>query len=251
MKNKPSRVSGASSFHSTTVGALSAALWLLLTLLSVPAAKGQGTVIFNNRILNAGGVSQTTHIWGPSPTIVISLIGLGSNDSPSGTMPFGAATGMSLIGAGGSGGHFGYATTFAQLLAAPGLNAVGSLVPAAGVTTFRSGSGLGNVAAITATLNGVPLDAPFATVQIVAWDNFSGLYPTWNEAHVGWESGLIAAGVSARFNVSQIGGTQNPPPFLNNMEPLTSFNLWLIPEPATLALAGLGAATLWIFRRRE
>jgi len=226
--------------------------WLLLTLLPVPAAKGQGTIIFNNRILNAGGVSQTTHVWGPSSTSVISLIGLGSNDSPSGTTPFGAATGMSLIGAGGRGGHFGYATTFAQLLAAPGLDAPEStLVPAAGVTTFRSGTSLGNVAAITATLNGVPLDAPFATVQIVAWDNFSGLYPTWNEAVLGWKSGFIAAGSSARFNVSDIGGIYNVPPFLNRMEPLTSFNLWLIPEPATLVLAGLGAASLWIFRRRE
>ena len=158
---------------------------------------------------------------------------------------------MSLIGAGGSGGYFGYATTFAQLLAAPGLNAAEStLVPAAGVTTFHSGTSLGDVAAITATLNRVPLDAAFATVQIVAWDNLSGLYPTWNEALIGWRSGLIAAGGSAKFNVSDIGGIFNIPPFLNNMEPLTSFNLYLVPEPATLALAGSGAATLLIFRRR-
>jgi hypothetical protein len=220
----------------------------------------QGTIILNNRISGApNGVNQTGHIWGPSSPIVYwpegSLIGLGSNDSPSGTTPFGAASGMALIGSGGSGGHYGYATTFAQLIYALGSNQPwSSLVPAAGVTTFRSGTSLGDIASITATLGPGSLDAPFASVRIVAWDNSSGLFPTWTQAFWGWESGQIACGESAQFNVANIGGTANSPPFLTSAgAPIDglSFNLFWLPEPSTFALAGLGAALLLIFRRRN
>ena len=38
---------------------------------------------------------------------------------------------------------------------------------------------------------------------------------------------------------------------LNNMEAISRFNIYFIPERATLALAGLGAATVLVFRRRE
>ena len=229
---------------------------LILAAIALTTAAGvfaQGTVIFNNRILNAGGVSQTAHVWGPGTTPSLSLVGLGSNDSPAGVTPY-AASGMKLIGESGRNAQYGYATTFAQLLAANGANVLGALAPAAGVTTFRSGTSLGDVAAITATLNGVPLDASAATVQMVAWDNVSGLYPTWAEAEPAWLLGTIAAGMSSRFNVAGIGGTANAAPFLTSggatVEGL-SFNLYFIPEPSTFALAGLGAAALLIFRRRK
>jgi hypothetical protein len=103
--------------------ALLAPLALALTV-PVPEASGQGVVIFNNRISTVGNfVGTTLHIWGPSTTSPsLSLIGLGSNDNPSGTTPFGSASGMALIGAGGSGGQCGYATTFAQLIGAVGSN---------------------------------------------------------------------------------------------------------------------------------
>lgn len=231
---------------------------LILAAIALTTAAGvfaQGTVVFNNRI-SGSTVNQTGHVWGPGTPPGLTLVGLGSNDSPAGTTDF-AGNGMQLIGAGGRNVQYGYATTFAQLLAANGGNVLGALTPASGVTTFRSGTSLGDVAAITATLNGVPLDSPLATLQIVAWDNLSGLYPTWAEAEPAWLLGTIAAGMSARFNVANIGGALNTTPVLTSgltagqsIEGL-SFNLYFIPEPSTFALAGLGAAALLIFRRRK
>jgi hypothetical protein len=98
--------------------------------------------------------------------------------------------------------------------------------PLAGVTTFRTGSSLGRVAAITSTLTNNPasVDAPWATVEIVAWDNSSDLYPTWTEASVAWMHGPIVGGHSAPFNVANIGGTQNTIPFLTSAR---GANQWL------------------------
>jgi hypothetical protein len=233
------------------------AAFALTTAVSVFA---QGSIILNNRILAAAN-SQTAHIWGPSATAPgLSLIGLGSNDSPAGTTPFGAASAMQMIGQGGATGQFGYRTTFATLIGALGLNQPeSSLTPFAGggVTTFRTGSSLGDIASITMTLgskDGPWQDAAAGTFELVAWDNSSGLYPTWAQAEVAWKAGQIAAGRSGIFNVTAIGGTANPTaPFLTSAGTIAglSFNLYNIPEPSSFALAGLGAAALLIFRRRK
>jgi len=193
----------------------------------------QGTVIFNNRL------GSTTHVYGGGPMIR----GNAANDTPAGSTSY---AGLTLIGANGLTGQWGAATTFAQLLAANGANQPeSSLIPAAGITTFRTGAAAGNIAQVTATLAGVPADSPVATLQMVAWDNSSGLYPTWTQASVAWSAGLILAGRSATFNVNAIGGQANPAPTLDN---LTSFNIPLIPEPTSFALAGLGAAALLMLR---
>jgi hypothetical protein len=83
---------------------------------------------------------------------------------------------------------------------------------------------------------------------MVVWDNTSGLYPTWTQASVAWAQGFISAGRGNVFSLQYIGGALNTPP---NMEPYaTSFNI-VVPEPGTLALAGVGAAAALIFRRRR
>jgi len=228
------------------------AAFALTTAVSVFA---QGSVNFGNRFTTGNPV--TTHVWGPSATAPgLSLIGNGSNDTPSGTTPY-AASGMSLISGTVSGGKYGYTTTFAQLLGANGSNQLeASLRPVGQTTTFRSGAtAAGFIAQITSTLTGAtPIDtaASFATFEIAAWDNSAGQYSNWTAAFDAWQLGLIAAGHSAPFNVSAIGGGLNVPPNLNNMgfNP-QSFNLYFIPEPSTFALAGLGAAALLIFRRRK
>jgi Immunoglobulin I-set domain len=231
---------------------LSVAVWLCAGFLIVPAAWGQGTVVLNNRILGPGG--QTTHIWGPSSTLPwLPLMGLGSNDNPSGTTPF-SASAMALIGASGSGGRYGYATTRAQLLAAPGDDQPESnLVPASPATTFRTGIALGNVVSVTATLSNVPIDAPVATIQMVVWDNSSGLFPTWTEGYVAWQNSQIYAAKSAPFNVYNIGGGMNPaPPLLG----LQSFNLYpggtheqcrIILQPQSQTVSVGGWATFSVF----
>ena len=201
----------------------------------------QGTVFLINR--NSLG---TTHVWGSYQ--YISLVGFGSNDSPSGTTPY-QACGMTLIGANGTGGLYGAATTFAQLLAANGANQPeSSLLPMGQTTTFHTGTSAGILAATTVTLVGIAPDSPAATLELVAWDNSSGLYPTWIEAHAAWMRGANGAfGKSGAFTVLNIGGEWNTPPVML----IPSFNLIRIPEPATITLAVLGGAMLMISRRRE
>lgn len=162
-----------------------------------------------------------------------------------------------LIGANGTGGRWGAATTLAQLLGAPGSNASeSSLIPAINpASSFRTGTAAGGVAPTTATFNNIPPDAPVATFEMVVWDNSAGLYPTWTQASLAWSSGLIVAGRSLKFRVFNIGGSINTPPVLfpvggDTTPGLQSFSLG-IPEPATAALASLAAATLLIFRRRK
>ena len=148
-RNKQSWLSIVCIPQSINAALLCACFWVSLGLLAVREADAQGAVTLNTRISGLVGTAQTIHIWGPSATDPgLSLIGLGSNDNPSGTTPFGSASGMSLIGAGGSGGHFGYATTYASLIGALGQNQPESsltVLSPGGVTTFRTGSALGCV----------------------------------------------------------------------------------------------------------
>jgi len=239
---------------------------LILAAFALTAAASvlaQGTVSLTFRVATAGQRLQTIHIWGPSSTApALSLIGLGSNDTPTpGTIPF-RESGMKMIGEAGATGDgkygMGYRTTLFQLLGADASSAAlapeSSLVPVGQAVTFRSGTSLGSVASTTDTLSGNPAvssGGSFASFEMVMWDNSSGAYPTWVQASDAWLKGKIAGVKSPEFQVSAIGGGLNTAPFLNNMTPFQSMNLYYIPEPSMFALAGLGAATLLIFRRRK
>jgi len=243
-------------------------IWLLLNLLPAREASGQGTVLLANRIAANGTFSAglTTHIWGPSATAPVtqfmSLVGFGANDTttraaPTNTINF-AAYGMIMVG---QPGGLGAATTFVQLLGveAPtsALMPESSLVPVGQVATFRTQTSVaGGIVPMTDTLTGSPgitAGAAFATFELVAWDNSSGLYPTWAQASVAAMQGPLLVGWSGEFQVSAIGGgpSFNVPPNLNDMQDFNSFNLYAIPEASTLAFAGLGAAMLMIARRRR
>ncbi len=215
------------------------ATFVLTTATSLLA---QGTVIFNNR--NTLG---TSHVYAPLPSDVERpQIGNGPNDGPSGLTDWSAYT---LIGANGLSGAYGAATTFAQILSANGANQPeSSLTPQEGIATFRTGTGKGFIAQTGSTLENVPKDAPVATLEVVAWDNSSGLYSTWALASVQWLGLHIAAGTSGTFNQTAIGGDVNTPPDLV----FPSFNLYFVaPEPSAFALAGLGGIIMLIFRRRK
>jgi hypothetical protein len=207
----------------------------------------QGTVQFQNRI--AG--TLITHVYAPFPgNPNFSRTGNGATDVPVGATDW---TGYATIGATGTGGQYGGATTLTALLggplATPESSLLPGLLPQGATTTFRTGTAGGNIAGgAAATFGNVAADAASAIFEMVAWDNSSGLYPTWASAQDAWKGGLIAAGTSPIFTLSQIGGTTNtPPPLLG----LQSFNLYFIPEPTTAALLGLGAAGMLIFRRRK
>jgi len=134
-------------------------------------------------------------------------------------------------------------------MSAPGANAADAALQfSANTTTFRTGTGAGVLVATTATLANVAKDAAVATVQVFAWDNTSGSYASAASAWSAWQAGTISGGVSGKINLSAIGGDLTAPP---NVTGLQSFNLYSVPEPSTMALAGLGAAALLIFRRRK
>ncbi len=213
------------------------AAWLLSTLVTVQLANAQGTVSFSNTTIPP----ERTHVFAPCPTNpALSLIGNGTSDIPPGTVDW---SGFTRIGAGGVAGQYGAAGTFAQLLSANGANQPESLLtPQSPTTTFRTGGAAGYVAAVTATLNNVPRDAPLATIQMVAWDNSSGIYPTWAEAFPAWVGGLIAAGKGIVVNVTNIGGHVNPSPYILGLQ---SFNLFFVPfAPPTILHQPTNQATL-------
>jgi hypothetical protein len=81
------------------------------------------------------------------------------------------------------------------------------------------------------------------------WDNTSGQYATWAQAEQAYRDGTIKAGWSELLSYTgKIGGAQTSPTFLTGIQ---SFNIAFVPEPSSMALAGLGAAALLIFRRRK
>jgi hypothetical protein len=90
-----------------------------------------------------------------------------------------------------------------------------------------------------------------ATMEMVAWDNSSGLYPTWTQASVAWGGGLIAGGRSGPWNQDMAPPDQPSANLINSQDPsqhVMSFNLYFIPEPSTFALVGLGVVMLLVCR---
>jgi hypothetical protein len=136
------------------------------------------------------------------------------------------------------------ANGFGQLLGAPGSNAPESnLIPAINGPSSFSG---GQLPSFIATFNNIPPDAPFGSFELVAWDNSSGLYPTWLQASVAWQSGILAAGKSPEVTLA-LGGI--PPPVLFPVP--VSFKIDIIPEPSAAILLGFGVAALSYAGRRK
>jgi hypothetical protein len=214
-----------------------------ITLTCAASVFAQGTVNFNMRL---GG---TAHVY-VSPLDITKIQGQSSNDgNPAGTTDYG---GRVFVGVGGIGSYPDPSHFLGQLLGANGAGAPeSSLLPSTTPpVSFRTGTAAGSVVNGGVTFANIPPDAAVACFEMVAWDNASGLYPTWTQASVAWTQGLIEAGRSAEFTLNAIGGNTNTPPGL--FPGLTSFNLYyIIPEPTTAAFAGLGTAALLIFRRRK
>jgi hypothetical protein len=219
--------------------------FFLIWDLAAASCSGQGTVVFSTHI--SGLI--VTHVYAPlSSEPTYHLTGNGSADTPTGTQDW---SGFSLIGTGGLSGPYGGATTFAQLLGVNGADQPeSSLVPAVPTTTFRTGGSAGYVLGVTSTFSDIPRNTAAATIEMVAWDNSSGLYPTWTQALVAWQAGLIAAGESGRWT-QEIDDFLSTPNLLSSTDPsqhVASFNLYFIPEPSAFALIGLGTVILLFCR---
>lgn len=121
----------------------------------------------------------------------------------------------------------------------------GALASAGFSTSFGTGASagyfFGGVLGIPGT---AAAGGQLITVQVRAWRLSDGA--TWLAAS------QAAGGQFGSGNLIQVttGGGTTPPPF---MVGLTPFNLTgtIIPEPSTFVLAGLGVASLLLFRRRK
>jgi hypothetical protein len=163
-------------------------LGILLALATLNLG-AQGTIRFEN---NIPGV-LVTHIYAVNLIFPFRVNGNGPLDFPPGDRDW---TGWTP--AAGSGFS-------AQLLAAPGENVhYSSLRPASAITSFQTGANAGFVVPLITALEGVPADAPVATVMMFAWDNQGGTVNTWEEAVYNARTWYGGAGP---FNVNNLGGT--------------------------------------------
>jgi len=218
-----------------------------LALAVAASAMAQGTVTFNNAV--AGQVS--TRMYLPETETPVAQYtqktGNTTAQTPTGTQLY---TGALLTGSGWT----------AQLFALPGGTApvgpttsygvlVGDTFVGSATATFRTGSAAGVVSPTTATLNNVAPDAASAVLQVrvfpTSFGNWAAAVAAFNA-----QNPLALLGASPMFVVNQIGGSVNTPP---NLIGLQSFSLVapIVPEPTSFALAGMGLASLLIFRRRK
>lgn len=126
----------------------------------------------------------------------------------------------------------------AFLAANPGWQAIATSIKAIGPVA----AGRFNAGTVT-----VPTATPGAPIQaaVAAW---GGNYATFDAA----QQASAAIGVSGPFAVATGNPTTTPPGTAGSLSAFTGVTaISAVPEPSTLALAGLGAAALLILRRRQ
>jgi hypothetical protein len=203
-------------------------LTALITIGATASIMAQGYVNFSTRVTG----TVVGHVYGPGDATQLS--GNTAAETPAGTQVY---AGSVLTGSGYS----------ATLWAANGVvTDVGALalVPSS-LTSFRTGATLGGTPAVLPPIQipGVAAGGT-GTFQIRAWDNEGGLITSFDTANT--------RGASALFQVSGLGdGTLTLPADLAGFRSFNIFSGTVVPEPATFVLAGLGAASLLIFRRRK
>lgn len=140
------------------------------------------------------------------------------------------------------------ATYRAELL---GGASAGSLVPIASVA-FNSGGGAGYFLGGSQVIPGVP-GGSVAFIQVRAWSTAAGA--DFAAALAAGQAGTANAyGQSTVFSVTTGNPLAQPPGTPATLVGLTSFSLnpgVIVPEPSTFVLAGLGVASLLLFRRRK
>lgn len=127
-----------------------------------------------------------------------------------------------------------------------------------GTNTTSAGRMTGNPTTDDVAINGYATGTS-ASFMVLGWS--SNIGTTWAQAQTWWNNGNPTSrtgffGDSAVATSVGLGGGLSFPGNIFGAQPgqITGFNLGLyqvIPEPTTVALAGLGAAAMLIFRRRK
>ena len=216
---------------------------LIVTMLcSTWCAYGQGTVLFANRIVNV----ISAPVWGPCTDPTIKLTG---NFIPS-DLHFPPDPSRYEVCGGVKIGGLHYS---AQLWGASTGAPLDSLQPAGGTNgssiitaTFRTGSAAGLLITTTVQFNNL---APGESASLVmrVWDNRDGAITSWAQVLA---DPTVLRGESEVFDLPILGGIRGDGTAVETpaMRGLKSFNLYIVPEPATLGLVLLGMAALALRR---
>lgn len=202
------------------------------------ATFAQGLINFGNGF---SGTAGRFPVFGPDTTDANRAL----QGQPSGTLgvPTGTTvyTGPLLQGTGYTMALFAGASTVADADSLAFVTAVGFRTAAANALPA------GLVTTATIPLQGI-LAGSQAHIEYRAWDNKGGTITTWDQA----VNGSAAWGRSGMFTTAALGGTDPGGAIVLTPNGVAqSFNIHLVPEPSTMALAGLAAAGLLIFRRRK
>jgi len=197
---------------------------------SAMTAFSQGTVNYNNLITGLRApiliapANSDRQVQGQPNAVV-------AQSTPIGTTDYGPGA----VGASGSG-------FTAELWA--GADA-GSLTPVTGSQVpLRTGAFAGYITSIaTLSVPQIGLNGS-GTFQLRAWDNTGGVN-SWAAAM----AGVLGRGESLPFSNST-GGGGTPATLPSSLAGLTSFNIYVVPEPSLIALGALGLGALLLRRRK-
>lgn len=229
---------------------------ILIVALLMGSAVGvfsQGQINFNNR-QTSGGAAGTFNeplyqpIFGVNPANLTQVLQGSPNANTAGGAP------LPALGTTDYGGRALLAGTgfTAQLWYGAVGTAEANLVLANSATsTFRtSAATAGAFNGTTASLDNPAMLIPGgaasrAVFQVRAWDNQNGQAQTWSAVMA---NPAIPHGVSTMFTPPF--GLGDATTFIPNMIGMTSFGLFVVPEPSLIALGALGLGALLLRRRK-
>ncbi len=118
--------------------------------------------------------------------------------------------------------------------------------------------GVATIAPVAGQFNGgtktTDVDALGGSTIYVSIRGWTGNYATWDLAFAAAQSGTqVWMGATTPFAVATGNPAGSPPTLPTALSTVAGFTglMLVVPEPTTFALAGLGAAALLIFRRRN
>ena len=221
---------------------MKSALLLVTMLCSVRCAYSQGTVLFANRVPSV----LSAPIWGPCVDPSIKLTGSlepSSLEFPPGPNGYQRCGSQKIGGLNYSAQLWGAPIGASPDLFQPAFGTNGSSIL---TSTFRTGSGASLLITTIAQLNNVA-PGERASLVIRAWDNRGGAIMSWSQVLA---DPSVLRGESEVVNLPMLGGvlgdgTLIETPYLRG---LTSFNLYIVPEPTTIGLLLLGATAFVLSR---